>query len=72
MTCNNRIALRGKLQSQRSKVLSRKILFKKVSKAKSRMYIVQKLSSDSLEQFWIIIMPMGLEMIVGMDDAWIP
>lgn len=36
------------------------------------MYIVQKLSSDSLEQFWIIIMPMGLEMIVGMDDAWIP
>lgn len=35
------------------------------------MYIVQKLSSHSLEQFWMIRMSMGLEMIVGMDDAWI-
>lgn len=35
------------------------------------MYIVQKLSYDSREQFWIMRMSMGLEMIVGMDDAWI-
>lgn len=35
------------------------------------MYIVQKLSYDSLKQFWIIRMPMGLEMIVGMDDTWV-